>query len=178
MERCGYTRFQHRTLVELWEDCKRVISHHFVLSYIIEFYQTFGLAPYFRGCVHVLVCSFAFYFADKFTWIIRGCYFQEGPNVKMDMRVDSAYQKALETVVKWIHHEVNTTKTQVFFRTYAPVHFRYAPNTRCNMHYLCLWFQCIKIVFLCKTRQKWSYFVRWTIHVGISHSYYRKLKTD
>ncbi|KAL2229872.1 UNVERIFIED_CONTAM: Protein trichome birefringence-like 11 [Sesamum indicum] len=54
-----------------------------------------------------------------------GCYFQEGPNVKMDMKVDSAYQKALETVVEWIHREVNTTKTQVFFRTYAPVHFRY-----------------------------------------------------
>ncbi|XP_011090776.1 protein trichome birefringence-like 10 [Sesamum indicum] len=53
-----------------------------------------------------------------------GCYFQEGPNVKMDMKVDSAYQKALETVVEWIHREVNTTKTQVFFRTYAPVHFR------------------------------------------------------
>ncbi|KAK4405692.1 protein trichome birefringence-like 10 [Sesamum angolense] len=53
-----------------------------------------------------------------------GCYFQEGANVKMDMKVDSAYQKALETVVEWINREVNTTKTQVFFRTYAPVHFR------------------------------------------------------
>ncbi|GFQ08339.1 protein trichome birefringence-like 10 [Phtheirospermum japonicum] len=53
-----------------------------------------------------------------------GCYFQEGSNVKMDMEVDSAYEKALETVVNWINHEVNMTKTQVFFRTYAPVHFR------------------------------------------------------
>ncbi|PIN22196.1 hypothetical protein CDL12_05098 [Handroanthus impetiginosus] len=52
-----------------------------------------------------------------------GCYFQEGSNVT-DMKVDTAYQKSLETVFKWIHHEVNTTKTQVFFRTYAPVHFR------------------------------------------------------
>ncbi|KAL6497806.1 hypothetical protein OROHE_026956 [Orobanche hederae] len=53
-----------------------------------------------------------------------GCYFQEGSNVKMDMEVDCAYQKALETVVNWINREVNITKTQVFFRTYAPVHFR------------------------------------------------------
>ncbi|KAL3626231.1 Protein trichome birefringence-like 10 [Castilleja foliolosa] len=53
-----------------------------------------------------------------------GCYFQEGSNVKMDMEVDTAYEKALETVVNWINREVNTTKTQVFFRTYAPVHFR------------------------------------------------------
>ncbi|KAH6808845.1 TRICHOME BIREFRINGENCE-LIKE 11 [Perilla frutescens var. frutescens] len=53
-----------------------------------------------------------------------GCYFQEGLDVKMGMEVDNAYQKALETVAKWMHREVNTTKTQVFFRTYAPVHFR------------------------------------------------------
>ncbi|CAA0812256.1 Protein trichome birefringence-like 10 [Striga hermonthica] len=53
-----------------------------------------------------------------------GCYFQERSKVKMDMDVDIAYQKALETVIKWINREVNTTKTQVFFRTYAPVHFR------------------------------------------------------
>ncbi|KAM7488696.1 hypothetical protein LguiB_026180 [Lonicera macranthoides] len=53
-----------------------------------------------------------------------GCYFQEGAEVKMEMEVDTAYRKSLETVVKWIHHEVNASKTQVFFRTYAPVHFR------------------------------------------------------
>lgn len=57
--------------------------------------------------------------------IPRGCYFQEGSEVKMEMRVESAYQKSLETVVEWIHRKVNTTKTQVFFRTYAPVHFRF-----------------------------------------------------
>lgn len=68
----------------------------------------------------------------------RGCYFQDGPNVTMDMEVDSAYQKALETVAKWVNLEVNTTKTQVLFRTYAPVHFRFALTTHCNACYLCL----------------------------------------
>ncbi|KAL2509042.1 Protein trichome birefringence-like 10 [Forsythia ovata] len=53
-----------------------------------------------------------------------GCFFQEGSEVKMEMRVEDAYRKSLETVVEWMHHELNTTKTQVFFRTYSPVHFR------------------------------------------------------
>lgn len=53
-----------------------------------------------------------------------GCYFQEGAEVKMEMKVDSAYRKSLDTVIDWIHREVNTSKTQVFFRTYSPVHFR------------------------------------------------------
>lgn len=43
----------------------------------------------------------------------------------MDMQVDTAYHKALNTVVDYIHREVNTNKTQVFFRTYAPVHYRF-----------------------------------------------------
>ena len=43
----------------------------------------------------------------------------------MEMKVETAYEKALETVISWINSEVNKTKTQVFFRTYAPVHFRY-----------------------------------------------------
>lgn len=54
----------------------------------------------------------------------------------MDMEVDKAYRKALQTVTGWIHREVNTTKTQVFFRTYAPVHFRFALTALCNGYYL------------------------------------------
>ncbi|KAJ4825756.1 Protein trichome birefringence-like 10 [Turnera subulata] len=53
-----------------------------------------------------------------------GCYFQEGAEVKMEMAVDDAYRRSLETVAHWIQSEVNTNKTQVFFRTVAPVHFR------------------------------------------------------
>ncbi|KAI8005457.1 Protein trichome birefringence-like 11 [Camellia lanceoleosa] len=53
-----------------------------------------------------------------------GNYFQEGAEVKTEMKIDSAYRKSLDTVVDWIHREVNTSKTQVLFRTYAPVHFR------------------------------------------------------
>lgn len=52
-----------------------------------------------------------------------GCYFQEGTKVKLEMQVDTAYRKSLETVVDYINRKV-TSKTWVFFRTYAPVHFR------------------------------------------------------
>ncbi|GAA0184953.1 hypothetical protein LIER_32241 [Lithospermum erythrorhizon] len=52
------------------------------------------------------------------------CYFQEGPDLMMNMSIDTAYRKSLHTVMEWISQEVNTSRTQVLFRTYAPVHFR------------------------------------------------------
>ncbi|XP_044983475.1 protein trichome birefringence-like 11 [Hordeum vulgare subsp. vulgare] len=53
-----------------------------------------------------------------------GTYFQEGGKVKMKMTVIDAYQKSIQTLFNWINTKVNTSKTQVIFRTYAPVHFR------------------------------------------------------
>ncbi|XVE66049.1 hypothetical protein DITRI_Ditri08aG0050300 [Diplodiscus trichospermus] len=52
-----------------------------------------------------------------------GCYFQEREKVKMEMTVEHAYLRSLETVMKWICNELNTSKTKVFFRTFAPIHF-------------------------------------------------------
>lgn len=53
-----------------------------------------------------------------------GCYFQEGSEVKLEMATEDAHKRAIETVLQWIRNEVNTEKTQVVFRTFAPVHFR------------------------------------------------------
>ncbi|XLR61819.1 hypothetical protein S83_012491, partial [Arachis hypogaea] len=53
-----------------------------------------------------------------------GCYFQQGMEVKMEMKVEDAYRKSMETVLNWIQDTVNLNKSQVFFRTYTPVHFR------------------------------------------------------
>ncbi|KAG7555796.1 PC-Esterase [Arabidopsis suecica] len=53
-----------------------------------------------------------------------GCYFQEGEKVRMRMKIEHAYRRAMKTVMKWIQEEVDANKTQVFFRTFAPVHFR------------------------------------------------------
>lgn len=61
----------------------------------------------------------------RFFCFSRGCYFQEGVEVKLEMKVEEAYKKSIETVLNWIQNSVNARKTQVFFRTYAPVHFRY-----------------------------------------------------
>ncbi|CAL0301182.1 unnamed protein product [Lupinus luteus] len=56
--------------------------------------------------------------------IRSGCYFQEGDEVKLEMKIEDAYKKSIETVLNWIQDSVNATKTQVFFRSYSPVHFR------------------------------------------------------
>lgn len=56
--------------------------------------------------------------------IKHGCYFQEGTEVKMEMDLRTAFQKSIETLVDFVSSQVDTNKTQVLFRTYAPVHFR------------------------------------------------------
>ncbi|KAK1278551.1 hypothetical protein QJS04_geneDACA022665 [Acorus gramineus] len=56
--------------------------------------------------------------------IRSGCYFQEGKEVKMEMSVEAAYQRSIKTLADFISREVNTSKTHVIYRTYAPVHFR------------------------------------------------------
>ncbi|WJX22761.1 Protein trichome birefringence-like 10 [Trifolium repens] len=53
-----------------------------------------------------------------------GIYFQEGNEVKLEMKVEDAYKRSMETILNWIQDSINPSKTQVFFRTYAPVHFR------------------------------------------------------
>lgn len=55
----------------------------------------------------------------------------------MNMSVDSAYERSLHTVSEWVRHEVNTTKQQVFFRTYAPVHFRSYLNLYFPLNFFC-----------------------------------------
>lgn len=64
------------------------------------------------------------YQLQDFNIFVRGCYFQERLEIKMDMEVETAYKRSLQTVLDFVHRELNTSKTQVFFRTYAPVHFR------------------------------------------------------
>ncbi|KAL5796741.1 hypothetical protein ACOSQ2_001561 [Xanthoceras sorbifolium] len=53
-----------------------------------------------------------------------GCYFEEGAKVKMEMNLETAFRRSIEMLIGWIDSQVNMNKTQVFFRTYAPVHFR------------------------------------------------------
>lgn len=66
--------------------------------------------------------SIVYVFNDN---LCRACYFQEGEEVKLDIKVEDAYKKSIETILNWIQDTINPSKTQVFFRTYAPVHFRF-----------------------------------------------------
>ncbi|XP_044501701.1 protein trichome birefringence-like 11 [Mangifera indica] len=56
--------------------------------------------------------------------IKQGCYFEEGAQMNMEMSVETAFQRSIETLIDWIDSQVNMNKTQVLFRTFAPVHFR------------------------------------------------------
>lgn len=44
-------------------------------------------------------------------------------NLKMDPA--TAFRKSIETLLDFVHSQVNANKTLVFFRTYAPSHFRF-----------------------------------------------------
>ncbi|XP_062189945.1 protein trichome birefringence-like 11 [Phragmites australis] len=60
-----------------------------------------------------------------------GCYFQDGKKLRLNMSVDDAYQRAVNTLEKWIQREVNATKTLAVLRTYSPAHARAANSGGC-----------------------------------------------
>lgn len=92
------------------------INHDLLVGSVIE------------GALHVgFGGRINFWLIELNLFATRGCFFQEGNEVKMRMSVDAAYERAIETVFSWIQREVNRSKTQVIFRTYAPVHFRFVP---------------------------------------------------
>jgi hypothetical protein len=64
-------------------------------------------------------------FVDYMLCLIRGSYFQVGDEVKMEMTVADAYRRSVQTLSDWLQREVNTSKTHVIYRTFAPVHFRF-----------------------------------------------------
>ncbi|CAA6654141.1 unnamed protein product [Spirodela intermedia] len=53
-----------------------------------------------------------------------GYYFQVGNRVKMEMTMEQAYRKSIETLLDWVGRDVNPRKTLVVLRSYAPIHFR------------------------------------------------------
>ncbi|XP_015951603.1 protein trichome birefringence-like 8 [Arachis duranensis] len=56
--------------------------------------------------------------------IKSGSYFQEGGKVNMTMDVMEAFRRSLETWRSWALNNLDPTKSFIFFRSYAPVHYR------------------------------------------------------
>lgn len=52
-----------------------------------------------------------------------GCYFQVGNQVNKSMNVRAGFARAMQTWRRWVGSKIDPGKTQVFFRTYGPVHF-------------------------------------------------------
>ncbi|KAL3698467.1 hypothetical protein R1sor_012543 [Riccia sorocarpa] len=53
-----------------------------------------------------------------------GNYFQVKDSVQMEMNVGDAFTMAMQTVAKYVDENIDPERTQVFWRSYAPVHFR------------------------------------------------------
>uniref|UniRef100_A0A8R7Q5U8 Trichome birefringence-like C-terminal domain-containing protein n=1 Tax=Triticum urartu TaxID=4572 RepID=A0A8R7Q5U8_TRIUA len=51
-------------------------------------------------------------------------YYQEGDVVHPYLETNTAYHRALTTWASWIGHHIDPLRTQVFFRTSAPTHYR------------------------------------------------------
>lgn len=53
-------------------------------------------------------------------------YYQEAGQIHPQLDVSAAFRKALMTWGSWVDKHFNPRKTQVFFRSSAPSHFRLA----------------------------------------------------
>ncbi|XP_044969517.1 uncharacterized protein LOC123429558 isoform X1 [Hordeum vulgare subsp. vulgare] len=60
----------------------------------------------------------------------------EGKRLRLDMSVEEAYQRAMDTVHEWVQKEVDGSKTLAVFRTYSPAHNRGTNGGSCAMETL------------------------------------------
>ncbi|XP_012837422.1 PREDICTED: protein trichome birefringence-like 8 [Erythranthe guttata] len=56
--------------------------------------------------------------------IKSGHYFQEGEHVNMTMDAMEAFRRSLDPLKQWVAQNSENGKTNIFFRSYSPVHFR------------------------------------------------------
>nr|XP_025635872.1 protein trichome birefringence-like 8 [Arachis hypogaea] len=69
--------------------------------------------------------------------IKSGSYFQEGGKVNMTMDVMEAFRRSLETWRSWALNNLDPTKSFIFFRSYAPVHYRQVVREMIHHYTLC-----------------------------------------
>ncbi|XP_021728603.1 protein trichome birefringence-like 8 [Chenopodium quinoa] len=54
-----------------------------------------------------------------------GIYFQEGGVVNMTMDYTEAFRRSMRTLKSWAEEKLNSQRSHIFFRSYAPVHYRH-----------------------------------------------------
>lgn len=76
----------------------------------------------------ITICTFSYIHLYKSLSCIwnSGCYFQVGNSLKLGMPILTAFRTALGTWASWVEKNINTNRTQVFFRTFEPSHWGYA----------------------------------------------------
>lgn len=103
-------------LVDVIFDSRHAFNHSLVPNIIRTHWKVHLHLLLFIAKEKILMFPYFFF---------RGFYFMEGSIVKMDMKVEHAYRRSIETVIRWVNTQLNSSKTQVFFPTYSPVHFRF-----------------------------------------------------
>ena len=112
LQNCRYYCFQHRALVDAWEDLQRV---KFLIDFLVV---TNNLLSWWEFCD----------LKDLEICFCREDYYKEGGQVYKKLNVFEAFRKAMTTWANWVDANVNPTKSLLFFRGYSHSHFRYNNN--------------------------------------------------
>lgn len=62
-----------------------------------------------------------------------GCYFQIGGRLKLGMSINGAFKTALSTWKSWVESKINTSRTDVFFRTFESSHWSSRSGQSCKV---------------------------------------------
>ena len=85
--------------MELRENNKTVFHfnpfHIFCITPISMIQKTYNLSVIFGQAKGLILI-------ERFLFWFRGCYFQKGMEVKVEMQVEDAYKQSIQIVMKWI----------------------------------------------------------------------------
>ncbi|KAL2607694.1 hypothetical protein R1flu_026267 [Riccia fluitans] len=71
----------------------------------------------------ILIFNSGHWWTDEKTFK-KGNYFQLKDEIRMEMKVEDAFRIAIRTIAMYLDENIDSNRTQVFWRGYAPVHFK------------------------------------------------------